>query len=528
MIKYLKRFEPFIFLTVVLFNLSPLFITHYFTTMDGGSHINNAHILKTIFTSSQNLYSNSFIINPELVPNWSGHFVLAFLLLFFKSVVAEKILVACLLILTPLFIRKIIKLTAPQNIIISYFIFPFTQYLLLYLGFFNFTLGILFLLIFVFYYLKYNTAFKLQHYLLLTLLFFCIYFSHLFVFLITVLFVGMHLGCALIFSENKFVRNKLLLKSLFVFICSLPFLYLSINYFRHRPAKGDIEIKYLNTKEIIKMFFNGDAFTVYSDKETPYSKLFVSVILFLFLFALAKKAYYFLRSENKIQFVAIFLQSIEFVFLLLSAFLLLLAFRLPNDDGYGGLITIRFIYFVFLFLFLFVACQQKSSTIVNILALMVTAYSFCYSVHFKKDGIRWLDTERSKFDAAFAMIPDNSIVANYVLSNNDNWLGGHIPEYANADKKIIVLNNYETDKGYFPVILNKNQYPKYMIGGYFISKDICKNCEGMDNRPATNVDYALIYGVKENNEEYKKVSESFGNGYVIAYSSPTINLYKLK
>ena len=275
------------------------------------------------------------------------------------------------------------------------------------------------------------------------------------------------------------------------------------------------------------MFFDGDEFTVYSNQETPYSKMFVSVILILFLFAVAKKAYIFIRSDNKLWSIASFCQRPEFIFLLLAFYLLLLAFRLPNDDGYGGFITIRFIYFSMMFLFLFIACQPKSFKIINVLALVVTAYSYYYSVQYKKDGIKWLNAERSKFDTAFAMIPNNAVVAPYLLSNNDVWLGGHLMEYANSEKQIIVLNNYEADKGYFPLVINRKKFPKYMIGDYTISEGICKDCEGLNTRPAVDVNYVLIYGKKESNEEYNKVIASIGSRYIVAYSSPTINLYKL-
>ncbi len=522
--KIINKSEFLFFILVVLLNLSPVLSTNYFCTLDGGSHANNAHIIKTLLTSSHSIYSDVYKINPELVPNWSGHFVLAFLSLFFANYVSEKILVCSILILIPFFFRKIVKLIAPDNAVMCYLIFPFTHYVLLYLGFFNFTIGILFFFITVYFYLKHSLNFKWQHYIILFLLSGALYFSHLFAFVVTIFYLALHsFFVALFDSENTF-WYRLRKKTLPVLLCSLPFLLLTINYFANRPPKPPSQVSFLPAERIWVMIRDGYVFSIDNIAERPFARLFFFVLIVLFFVVLIKGIIFFFNNPDKKKMVCLFFKKPVSSFLVLVIFLLSMTFVFPDGDGYGGFITLRFIYFAVLFMLLFSLELSYSGKNFNILLLFIVGFSYFNLTDFRTNQIMWTNNERHQLEKAFEKIHTNSSLLTFRLQKNDNWFLGHFMEYAGADKDILILNNYEAAEKYFPVIYLENKTAKYTAGEFNLFMG--QTLQGTNDTIKKKIDYVLIYGLKNEDTEYTQMVKSIGNEYNLVYDSPRVNLFK--
>jgi hypothetical protein len=150
---FISRNEPVIFFIILLLNLWPVFVSKYFSTNDGGAHCYNVNILYSLLFDADSVYEQYFVLNPEPVPNWAGHFFLLLCKPFFPFYQAEKILVAIFLLISPVLFRSIIKKTS-SNIAFCYFFFPFSHYNLLYLGFYNFSIGVVVLFLFINFWLK--------------------------------------------------------------------------------------------------------------------------------------------------------------------------------------------------------------------------------------------------------------------------------------------------------------------------------------------------------------------------------------
>ena len=96
--------------------------------------------------NANEVLSSFFQFNDVLVPNWSGHFILASLMLIFPGFVAEKMLLSFILLAIPLLLRKLIYQENRSNLFLSYFAFPLTFSFAFGSGFYNFLLGVVLLL----------------------------------------------------------------------------------------------------------------------------------------------------------------------------------------------------------------------------------------------------------------------------------------------------------------------------------------------------------------------------------------------
>ncbi len=102
------QWESYFFWVVVLFTLLPVLTTKYFITLDGPSHLYNANLIKELLLGKNQLIKDLFQFNPIPVPNWSGHFIMAFFCWLFPAFIAEKLLLVIYLVFTPLFFRRIV------------------------------------------------------------------------------------------------------------------------------------------------------------------------------------------------------------------------------------------------------------------------------------------------------------------------------------------------------------------------------------------------------------------------------------
>ena len=88
---FVSKHEKMLFLLVTIANLSPIFIGRFFPTLDGPSHLYNSNLIVNLLFNSEGL-TPFYAFNPELVPNWSGHFILVLFSSILPSYMAEKIL----------------------------------------------------------------------------------------------------------------------------------------------------------------------------------------------------------------------------------------------------------------------------------------------------------------------------------------------------------------------------------------------------------------------------------------------------
>ena len=79
-----------IFYLFLALHLVPFFSVDIFLTLDGASHLYNAKLFNELLAGNEFL-TTVFQVNKEVVPNYLGHFLLSFFLLFLKPVLALKV-----------------------------------------------------------------------------------------------------------------------------------------------------------------------------------------------------------------------------------------------------------------------------------------------------------------------------------------------------------------------------------------------------------------------------------------------------
>ena len=187
---FVNKFELYLFAGFLFLNLIPVFLFKYLPTLDGPAHLHNANLIYNMVLGDSSFLANFYQITKELLPNWSGHFILSSLNSFLPGWLAEKTLVTLYLVFLPLSFRWFIKSISPENYLLSYFIFPFCYSFTFFLGFYNFSLALILLFLLLAFWIKVQKTLKPVNIILLFILFTTLYFSHVFVFLISILATG--------------------------------------------------------------------------------------------------------------------------------------------------------------------------------------------------------------------------------------------------------------------------------------------------------------------------------------------------
>src|ERR1044072_5502014 len=88
-----------LYIAAVVLLIIPIWCVHHLPTVDGPSHVYNADIIRHIVRGDDCTLTPAFPLNHRPVPNWSGHFVLAFLMMLLPAAVAEKLLMTGIIVL---------------------------------------------------------------------------------------------------------------------------------------------------------------------------------------------------------------------------------------------------------------------------------------------------------------------------------------------------------------------------------------------------------------------------------------------
>lgn len=493
----IRKNEKFLFLLVVLLNLLPIFQGHFFPSLDGPAHLYNAGLIKELSLHPHGFLESYYQFNTVPVPNWSGHFVLAFFRLFLPGFLAEKLLLILYLVGLPYSFRAFIRVINPASVSLSYLILPFTYSFLFILGFYNFCLGLICLFYILTFWLKNNPApFSWKFVLKLSLLLIITFFSHVFVFgfLIALLiaytvFNYLHqrifkTSLTMTFREHVMIPLSLLLLS------SILPLGLFIVYWLQNSGSGAIE--YLSGKTLIQWFKNLQALIAYNE---PLEKAVFRKMLYILIaagaiaimiraFALFRKAGTTLRER-----IAHHLFSTHEFWLLIAFSLIVLYFIMPDSANAAGFISIRLLLLALFFFMTWLVIQRYPAWINPLVVIPFLLFHFHLVQYYQTATEHPVKVSEACYQAG-KQIPPNSVVLPVNFSNN--WLLGHFSNYLGADKPIVILENYETAQAYFPLKWKTNAMPNLQIGELQAGDLNCLNwLNNPQNEPRT-IDYVFF------------------------------------
>lgn len=513
--------EILFFYFVLIFNLGIVFGTKYFPTFDGGAHAYNANIIYKLLTDNDTIYKDYFQFNSELVPNWTSYVLLFVFRSFLSYGAAEKAILLLFFALTPVLFRSVIKRFSSHNILLSYLIFPFTHFSLLYMGFFNFTLGIMFFFLFIHVYLGLEEKVSIKRMILFFVILSAVFFSHIFVFIAAVILMAVHSGGYLIANYTSIKEQKfrwVINRAINLLAPSALFLYLTISYFVKRPSMG-MET-FLKVEDINLFFLEVRPIQAFGAAETPNGVGLFWIIYTLIILTLGKRVFTFNKETGIKSFF-----KLNDVFLVLALMFVYFTYTQPNEDGYGGFISIRLALFTYFFILLWLA----SFNIGVKLTLFIMPFYFYFSyrgLRIKKESMAFLNDQVKKIDVCAEKIEPNKTLVPFYFADY-LWQGLHYCNYLGGEKDVVILNNYEATVGYFPIIWNGDKLPEVVIGN-LKSENVCQKWESRPRPVQKKADYVLMFGEKPGDKCYDDLIRVVWENYVAVARDHDVTLYKLR
>lgn len=526
-----QRIDLLIFTLVTLFNLYPFIALHFFPTLDGASHLSNANLITQILVYHNDLIQQFFTINPEPIPNWTAHLILAIGGLFLPAFLAEKLLIIILLVGTPFAFRSAISTIDPKKTIFAYLIFPFTQSTFFYLGFFNFCIGIMFLLITLTFWLRHQQEMQKPWNLArLAILILATWFSHILLFGTLLMLIGLHIWVTHLiqmFEKRSHPAASIIHLATalrpFLIACAFPLL-LFIFFFLSRPETKNVV--FLPLEELINNMVKMKPLIVFNElTEGALAWKIVAILAaILCLGIIFRLNPFFKKNSTDEDTIRLKRLNINGLWLLLSVLTMIaLYLLLPDVMGTASYTSARLLFLTFVLLILWMSTLPIPRWIVLIAAIAVVYLNFSM-MDLRKEKLKELEQVALACNQAADHIAPNSIVL--PIFCQDNWFTGHFVDYIAIDKPMVMLYNYECETGYFPVKNNLQDRPNYFLGNPALHHRLIR-FEHEKGRPFQRIDYVLTMGGcnTKNTDNWEKIERILALDFVITYKSDHCTLF---
>ncbi len=533
----INSLEKYFFIVIIGLNLIPVLLFTFFPTLDGPAHLYNSQVIKSLLTNNPSTLNDFFSFNKEPVPNWIGHFILTCFNSFLPAFVSEKILLLTYMIGLPVSFRLLIQTISPKNTWFSYFIFPFTYSFVFYLGFYNFSIAVILLFLTFNYWLKHeNKPFTFRKILTLFTFIALTYFSHIFVFGILLFLISLHIAMNTISQLSDYDRNikrtlQTTLKKIGIvtLTSAIPFT-LFVFYFYSRPSTG--YSSFIDRIELIHWLKNlRPIIALNVELEEVYTRKIVYLILiltFIVCFTKCRNIHWNPNTSIKQRFTNFIKQLVlqENLWLFASIMLLVLYFILPDSDGAAGYVSVRLGLLFYLCYIIWLSTQNFPSWFGIISTVLVLYCNFRLNSYYTSSTKNLNGIAKECYNAS-KYIPSNSVVL--PLNYSDNWLVGHFSNYLGIDKPMVILENYETDTGYFPLIWNDTAIPNTLFGNTNSSDFECLNWKSnTQNHTSVKINFVFVLGKIENQTDSctQKIKQLLAAKFNLVYQSNNCKLYQ--
>lgn len=519
------KYEPWLFCALLIANLVPIFTDGFFPTIDGPAHLYNAQLIRELLLSDDPMLHKHFMFTPGIMPNWSGHGILVIFSSIFPGRIAEFLFLCVYLLGLPLSFRFLVKQAEPKNLTLSYLIFPLCFSFLFLLGFYNFSLGLMFLFWSAGLWLKIRQSDGAKK-ILWVFLFFSVlltYLSHVFVFFFLFVFLGGDFLISLLLSRWESAKNKELgwSRKLGVLMATtvIPgglFIHYSFN-----SAHLD-EGVFLQTNELIDWLTMMRHLVVFNFQlELPHVRWIKWPMIFLTVISLIWLAIQSYRTKARKTIYSSILRPIPWLLVVLSA--LILYFTLPDSNYTAGFVSVRLCLFVWLGVMSWLV-YQKTHWMVHVLFMAPLLIGHFRLNNYYRDSTQVLVPKTNEIYEVATLIPEGSVVL--PLNFTGEWQQAHFVNYLGADRPLILLDNYETDMGYFPLKWNDAKVPNNLLGT--LSSTELTDLHWRNN-PANEthlIPYVFVLGeFDKSKEDHRLISDAIDQSYELIQSEEGIKLF---
>ena len=525
--RYLKISEPIYFYLFVLINTLPVLAFKYFTTVDGAPHVYNSQLILEMLKGPGPL--DEFLVFNQVSPNWLSHILLVGLSYLCPAIVAEKILLLIYLVVFPIGFRKLIKEINHGNPRLAWFVFPFTYSYLFVFGFYNFVLGIALLFWILYFWIKFKDHFTIKRSFIMLVLVSILGITHLFVFLIFLLVIGIiEFRTILLTFDKTFKNNTHLFRNIYLKLIPLaPALILTIT-FMTRVKEYNAISGYYPLRILLRMIKKVQPAIareyLLEDASTQwifYSFLIVG--LFLLIDAVRKA-----NKEKLKESIITFFKTERNIWIFATAILLLAYFTVPDYKSQSyGFLTHRILNFVFLLAIVWLSTRKTPFWLNLIVFIMINYASISMLVIYYNSTNNFNQNVLDIEEAAAYIDPYSTILP---VTTDRAWLFTHFSNYLGYDKPMVILENYEATKYYFPLSWNKEQIPNLKAGSSFFTEECFTWTKNPDN-PSRVIDYIFVFGKMQNFGNIKCdtiVQEAIEEEYTLIFQNQKNNIFLYK
>ncbi len=442
------------FLTLVAVCVSPVWSVEYFVQQDGPAHVYNAHLM-TLLLGGNAEAASLLSFNSFSIPNASGHWLLAGLLLLVTPFVATKIVATLIFggfVAAAGWLRYLT--VGSDGVKTSMLIGAALGFNWLWLvGTYNFCIGVVIFAAGIGLYWSWRGEFSLRRAFMLALLLLAAYFSHLIAFAVL---AGSVLVIAVFASvENRF-RNIGLTVAAMVPVLPLLLLYTQVSASAggFSPTWRSLADPFSIVNWLTHMR-TADVFIIISRKTLPFidAESIIFAIFTPILWILAGFGLLLIVSfRGKKEFLE--RPLIPFALLFVSAFLT--ALFAPDDFGekHGTLLRERILLCsLFFFIPLFkTGASLVTKRLAQFCLLFVIVFQTAALMEYSIDSSR----TASEFLAAGSAIGDTrSLAAITIVENGTRFHSvpvSHMGNYNGFGRNLTVWDNYEIAHYLFPVI----------------------------------------------------------------------------
>jgi hypothetical protein len=421
-----------LYATLALLSLVPFWTVHYLPTVDGPCHTYNAWVLLHHGDPRYPLFGQYYKINAVPYPNWTGHAVLALLMLAVPPLVAEKILVSAYALTLLSGAWYLAGSVRPGNRWLALLAVPFVFNFLFQFGFYNFSLSLALFLFIVGFWWRYRDRPGSPVYIVgINLLLALCYFSHILSFGLSLLAIAF-LWLATLRRDGW--RRHLLHVAVLAPQAFLPLWYLT-------REGGKAVASYWPVSRLVSYFVSLRVLSPFGGYQDGLAVLLALIFLALLLLTLRREGLRPWRPEH--------------AFPLLAAFFVLLYLVSPEAMAGGSMLKNRLSLYPWLILIPWLApglgprARRIAAAALALMALLNLAFVVRWYGRLSGDvagylaGLATVEPGTRVLPVSFAHRPHGSRLD----------ILGHAMSYAALEKGLIDWDNYEAATDYFPVRL---------------------------------------------------------------------------
>jgi len=520
------KYEAWVYSLLLLISLLPLWIFRYVPSLDGPQHLYNSNVIIQLLKGSE-IFREFFRINEVVVGYWTGHFALTFFNLFLPAWLAEKMFLSAYVFGVVFSFRYLVKSIYPEkrNLLV-YLIFPFVFHTYLLMGYYSFSIAVIFFFWAFGYYIRHADHFGGKEMMLFASLVMGVFLSHGLVFLFFGAAFLLYFLLTHIFTlgtREKEASWKHLFSRLWrVAVSVLPAIFFWVVYIRAvMGINPTVTASSYYKMELVKFLLRIRQLVGFNhEMESPAYYVLFGLLVLLSLLVLIR--FIQRRKEGEGHWLELFNRSHAWIGI---ALLFLVAYFFAPDRISAGSLTHRFGLLFFLGLLVCLATQpmprwsQLLTLLVVLGVLGSTRIIHCKFLHN-------LNQDISEIQEMSPYMEDGSTV--FSINSSNNWVHRHFQLYVADEKELVFLKNPQC-AGQFPVKWNEHKLPECYLGDMWVKPDRAPDIRGLGHRKL-QVDYITVFYQKafweaEDQEKWQQILEE--NYELVMISSKKLGaLYK--